>query len=194
MLAGPRSRTKRCALSRGALFPLFTATLCLSACGFLLGEPAQSRPEPQAEPPAASASFAATEAPPPVASSSEPAPSEPPKENVMLPGVQPTGGQTRGRLPKAVVVAGVEQGNDAFEACYLKAARPGLRGVIMVNFVVTPEGDVPHAAALEQGTDFPDDQVIACVLAAFKKLHFQAPNGGRAVVTYPLKLEPAGSP
>jgi outer membrane biosynthesis protein TonB len=200
MSAGHRSSPKRRAFIRlrrepasancSALFPLLLATFWLSACGFLLGEPAQTRPEPKPEQPAPSASFAAPEAPTPVASSESPAPIAAQPESVMLPGVQPTGGQTRGRLPKAAVVAGIEQGNQAFEDCYLKSARPGLRGVIVVNFVVTPEGDVPHAAALEQGTDFPDDRVIECVLSAFKKLHFQAPDGGRAVITYPLKFEP----
>jgi TonB family protein len=94
-------------------------------------------------------------------------------------------------LPKAAVSAGVAEGNSAFEACYLKAARPGLRGTILVNFVVTRDGSVPHAAALEEGTDFEDDAVIECVLKAFKKLHFQAPAADRAVITYPLKFEPS---
>lgn len=185
-------RSPRSAPARGALLAPLTVALWLSACAFLNGEPAQPRAEatPETEPAAPSASFVAPELPPPEPSSQSPA-SEPASENVMLPGVQPTGGQTRGRLPKAAVVAGVEQGNQAFEACYSKAARPGLRGVIVVNFVVTPEGDVPHAAALEQGTDFPDEQVIECVLNAFTKLHFQPPSGGRAVVTYPLKFEPS---
>jgi outer membrane biosynthesis protein TonB len=112
------------------------------------------------------------------------------------PGVQPTPGPTRGTLPKAAVAAGVAQGNSAFEACYLRAlpAHPGLRGTIVVNFVVTREGNVPHAAALEQGTDLADDSVIECVLEAFKKLHFQAPAADRAVITYPLKFEPSDDP
>jgi hypothetical protein len=81
----------------------------------------------------------------------------------------------------------------AFEACYLRArpANPGLRGNIVVNFVVSPDGSVPYAAALEEGTDLADDNVIECVLDAFRKLRFQAPVGGRAVATYPLKFEPS---
>lgn len=126
-----------------------------------------------------------TPAPESSAAASDHAPEEP-----VEPGVQPTAGPTRGTLPKAAVEAGVAEGNAAFEACYQRAARPGLRGTIMVNFVVTHEGDVPHAAALEQGTDLPDQGVIDCVLRAFKKLHFQGPNGDRAVVTYPLAFEP----
>lgn len=189
MHAGPKSLAKPSAVRRTAQFSLISAALLLSAvsgCRFLQGEPAQSRPEPE---PAASASVLPLEMPA-AAASEGPPPSEPQPENVMLPGVQPSGGPTRGTLPKAAVTAGVAQGNDAFEACYLKASRPGQRGTIVVNFVVTPEGNVPHASALEQGTDFPDDQVIDCVLSAFKKLHFQPPSGGRAVVTYPLKFEP----
>lgn len=105
--------------------------------------------------------------------------------------MQPIPGPTRGTLPKAAVAAGIAEGNSAFEACYVRAAHPGLRGTIMVNFVVARDGSVPHAAALEQGTDLADDRVIECVLDAFKKLHFQAPNADRAVITYPLKFEPS---
>lgn len=121
--------------------------------------------------------------------------SSPTPEAPAEPGVQPTAGPTRGTLPKAAVAAGIAEGNAAFEACYQRAARPGLRGTILVNFVVTHEGDVPHATALEQGTDLSDQGVIDCVLSAFKKLHFQGPSADRAVLTYPLKFEPKeGSP
>jgi len=81
----------------------------------------------------------------------------------------------------------------AIEACYLEGAKrkPGLRGRILVNFVIAPDGSVPYAASLEQGTDFPDNAVIDCVLRVFHTLHFAEPAGGRVVATYPLTLAPA---
>lgn len=173
--------------SRTLLLPSLTVFFALSACRFLEGEPAASPAQPEPSP--APSANPTPELPAPIASTESAAPPEPAVE----PGVRPTAGPTRGTLPKAAVTAGVAQGNAAFEACYLKAlpAHPGLRGTIMVNFVVSHEGNVPYAAALEQGTDLADDGVIQCVLEAFKKLHFQAPSGDRAVVTYPLKFEPS---
>lgn len=81
----------------------------------------------------------------------------------------------------------------AIEACYLQGAKrkPGLRGRILVNFVIAPDGSVPYAASLEQGTDFPDNAVIDCVLHVFQTLRFAEPAGGRVVATYPLTLAPA---
>ena len=59
-----------------------------------------------------------------------------------------------------------------------------------MNFVVAPDGSVPYAAALEQGTNLPNQQVIECVLDEFQKSHFEPPVGGRAVATYPLSFAP----
>lgn len=162
-----------------------------SACGFLLGEPPQSQKTeelPGPTPPAASSTLPELPAAPEPTAPPPPEPAEP-----VEPGVRPSGGPTRGKLSKAAVSEGVSHGMPAIEACYQRAqpANPGLRGNIVVNFVVSPEGSVPHAAALEEGTDLPDEGVIDCVLDVFRKLRFEAPVGGRAVVTYPLKFEPS---
>lgn len=127
---------------------------------------------------------------------SESPPAEPPPEAPPPPGIESEGGQTRGRLPKAAINQGVQQAMPAIEACYLKGAqrKPGLRGRVLVNFVIAPDGSVPYAASLEQGTDFPDNTVIDCVLRAFQALRFPEPAGGRVVATYPLVLEPAPEP
>lgn len=117
-------------------------------------------------------------------SAEEPAPVEP--------GITKIDTPTRGKIDPAAVEAGVQPAMRAFEACYERGLqrRPDLRGTIVVNFVVAPDGSVPYAGALEQGTDLPDDRVIHCVLEEFQKLRFAAPEGGRAVATYPLSFAP----
>ncbi|MGC4094175.1 MAG: AgmX/PglI C-terminal domain-containing protein [Polyangiaceae bacterium] len=168
---------------------VFAAFACLGSLGGceLFDPPAKSPsppPPPSAEPPPG-------EMPLPPRPSAEPPPAEAPAPTSA--GIESDCGQTRGRLPKAAINEGVSQGTPAFEACYAKGAQksPGLRGRILVNFVIAPDGSVPYAASLEQGTDFPDTAVIDCVLHVFQTLHFREPAGGRVVATYPLVLEPA---
>ncbi|HEY8944974.1 MAG TPA: AgmX/PglI C-terminal domain-containing protein [Polyangiaceae bacterium] len=112
------------------------------------------------------------------------------------PAIQPSGGPTRGKLARPAVERAVTAHMPAFRACYEAGLErtPNLSGgTVMVNFVVAPDGTVPYAAALEKGTDLNDDAVIDCVLDEFQKLEFEAPQGGRAVSTYPLQFarEPA---
>jgi outer membrane biosynthesis protein TonB len=169
----------------------FATVSALSACELFSPPPASPLPAPVAAEPAPVVSSS----PPP---EPEPAPSEQAVESqsALAPGIEPERGQTRGRLPKAAINEGVQQAMPAIEACYLKGAqsKPGLRGRVLVNFVIAPDGSVPYAASLDQGTDFPDAAVIDCVLRAFQALHFPEPVGGRVVATYPLVLEPAQTP
>lgn len=109
------------------------------------------------------------------------------------PGVQRAdAAPTRGRLAKAAIDQTVAERQGRFAACYgaALATDPALRGTILVNFVVAPDGTVPYAAALEAGTDLPNDRVIDCVLEEFQALVFPKPTGGRAVATYPLAFAP----
>jgi hypothetical protein len=180
-----------------ALLAPTALVLLVTACELFQPQAVNAPPAPSAAAPPASVTAAPE---PPPATTSEPEPVAAPSassEQPVEPGVVQSGGTTRGRLPKAAIAEGVASGSDDFERCYLRARHPGLRGVILVNFVIAPDGTVPYAAALEQGTDFPDEGVIECVLGAFQKLTFPKPNGGRVVSTYPLKFEPlpdAGAP
>lgn len=173
---------------RRHILSFVASVAALSGCELFSPPPAAS----PAAPPALPAPSASKEAPPPVAEpppSVEPAPEPPPP-----PGLEAQGSaQTRGRLPRAAIQEGVQQAMPAIEACYLKAVKrkPGVRGRVLVNFVIAPDGSVPYAASLEQGTDFPDDAAVDCVLKAFQSLRFPEPTGGRVVATYPLTLEPA---
>jgi hypothetical protein len=159
----------------------------VSACELFAPAPrAPVAPAASAEPDSVASSVAPLAPPPDPA----PPPSEPPAvEPPVEPGVHQDAGPRRGRLSKAAIQEGVEQGNAAYAACYQRSKRRR-SGSVNVNFVIAPDGTVPYAAALEQGTTLEDPAVIDCVLEAFKKLVFPPPTGGRAVATYPLNFEP----
>jgi hypothetical protein len=173
-----------------------TSTVLLGVCLSLASGCELFAREPSAPPPTESVVVVepvVSAAPPPVEPKNDaqaPAPAEAPPPP---PGVEASPGPTRGQLPKAALNDGIQAAMPKFTACYAKAAQrhPELRGRILVNFVVAEDGSVPYAASLEQGTDLPNNHVIDCVLRAFQSLHFPAPQGGRAVVTYPLTFEPA---
>ncbi len=166
------------------------ALFALNGCQALFGEPAVA-PAPSVEPaPTAEAPPAAATA----ALSPEPAAEAPPPEPALAaPGVTQSPEPTRGRLPKAVISKVLNEANPDFGRCLEEGfqRKPELSGTINLNFVISPDGSVPYAAALEQGTDLPDEKVIECVLKAVQGLHFPEPSGGRVVVTHPLKFEPA---
>lgn len=170
----------------------FVAVSALGACE--LFSPPPSTPSPP--PPAAEPSAVASSAPPPEPESAPPEAPAGSQQPAPAPGIESQGGPTRGRLPKAAIHDGVQQAMPAIEACYVKAAQkqPGIRGKVLVNFVIAPDGTVPYAASLDQGTDFPDNTVIDCVLRAFQTLRFPEPAGGRVVATYPIVLEPGAAP
>lgn len=162
----------------------------LGGCELFSPPPAAPPPAPQAS----AAPIASSEAPTPAPEAPPSAQPPPAPETPPPPGIEAQGtGQTRGRLPRAAIQEGVQRAMPAIEGCYLKAAqkKPGVRGRVLVNFVIAPDGSVPYAASLDQGTDFPDNSTIDCVLRAFQSLHFPEPVGGRVVATYPLVLEPA---
>jgi hypothetical protein len=171
---------------------IFSLLLVMSpACQHFLQEESNAPERPMLEPDLVTRTTEVST--PDVPASSEPATEPPPPDE---PAIQNTGEPTRGKLSKAAIEAGVRPGIPAFEACLTRALerRPGLHGTIVVNFVVAPDGSVPYAAALEQGTTLTDDPVVDCVLNEFQKLHFEAPVGGRAVATYPLTFAPKPAP
>lgn len=168
------------------------ALCCALACQEFLGN------DSRAPAPAASASSAPPsmlsevtlrqpEPLPPVASS---APS--PEPDPVPPGVTPSPDQTRGTLPKAVIAQVLDGANPDFSRCMEAGLKrkPGLSGHINLNFVIAPDGNVPYAAALEQGTDLKDEAVVECVLKVVQGLKFPEPRGGRVVVTHPLSFVP----
>jgi len=170
---------------------LIAMGLLAGGCQLFMGEPRQQNkplepdPAPSAEEaPPSSATLALAPEPQP---SAEPAPS-------VTPGVvQAPNEPTRGTLPKRVIAQVLDEANPDFAKCMEQGLRrkSGLRGNINLNFTIAPDGTVPYAAALEQGTDLPDEAVVECVLKVVQQLQFPEPRGGRVVVTHPLRFGPA---
>ncbi|HXK16786.1 MAG TPA: AgmX/PglI C-terminal domain-containing protein, partial [Polyangiaceae bacterium] len=129
----------------------------------------------------------------------EQAPEETPTESApaaeakpVEPGITPTGAPTRGTLPKAVIDEKLKSAAPAIQACYERAlkSKPELRGNVIVNFVVAPDGKVAHAEAAEGDDALSDVPTVTCILGEIRKLVFPEPKGGRVFINYPLKLEP----
>jgi hypothetical protein len=149
------------------------------------------------------------EAPEPAPTSSEPAPlppeemppEEPPpapaaEAKPVEPGITSTGTPPRGKLPKAVIDEKLKSAQPAIQGCYERGLKttPSLRGNLSINFVVSPEGKVAHAEAMEVEDPLTDQPTIECILDVMKKLEFPQPSGGRVFINYPLKLEAPQAP
>ncbi|MDF3064777.1 MAG: uncharacterized protein K0R38_378 [Polyangiaceae bacterium] len=142
----------------------------------------------------------------PVPSSDEPAPLPPeetptpvPTEPPVLPaakpvepGIAPTGAPTRGKLPKGVVDEKLKEAQPGILSCYQRAlkSKPELSGSVNVDFVVSTEGKVVHAASAEGDDALADEATVRCILTEIEQLVFPPPSGGRVFINYPIKLEP----
>lgn len=141
----------------------------------------------------ASASASAPEPPSPAEIASAAASCAPPAKPPAAPAVAHrirSGPPVTNYIPPGIIMRPVRARAPCFRVCYLTAlARdPGLRGRVVVHFVVEEDGWVRAARAAE-GTDMPDD-VAACVAAQFVGLAYPAPEGGRVQVHYPIAFEP----
>jgi hypothetical protein len=116
---------------------------------------------------------------------------DPPDAKPVEPGITATGAPTRGKLPKAIIDEKLKEAQPAILACYERAlkAKPDLRGMLNVDFVVSTEGKVVHAESTGEES-LADDAVVRCILGEIEKLVFPPPTGGRVFINYPLKLEP----
>jgi hypothetical protein len=172
--------------SRTLLSCLLAATL--SGCHLFNEAPAEA-PPPQAEPaPSELARLPPEETPPP----ESPPPAAPPEAKPVEPGIAQTGAPTRGKLPKAVIDERLKSAGPAIQACYERGLKekPELRGDVDIDFVVAPDGKVPHASAAEGDTALAHAPTVACILAEIRKLTFPEPSGGRVFLNYPLHFEP----
>jgi hypothetical protein len=100
--------------------------------------------------------------------------------------------EVSGRLPREVIQRIVRQSFGALRRCYSAglASNPNLRGRVGVRFVIGRDGHV--SSAKDDGGDLPDKAVRDCVVAAFLKLEFPAPEGGIVSVRYPIVFTPDG--
>jgi hypothetical protein len=97
---------------------------------------------------------------------------------------------SNGRLPAEVIQRIVRQNFGRFRACYESGLRtnPALTGRVTTKFVIGRDGAVNQSS--DSGSDLPDQQVVACVVRSFNTLSFPPPDGGAAMVTYPIMLTP----
>ena len=130
---------------------------------------------------------AAPEPAPPPADAGPPEPVEPVEA-----GVHETAEQTRGRLPKGKITPVLDAHRSEFTRCYSEvlAAEPGLTGRVVLLLVIAPDGSVPHAQIMPEGTTLENAQVHQCLIREAMTLGFERPVGGRVVTEYPLEFEP----
>jgi Ca-activated chloride channel family protein len=101
--------------------------------------------------------------------------------------------QVNGRLPPEVVQRIVRQNFGRFRLCYENGLRtnPNLMGRIAAKFVIDRSGAV--SSTQDNGSDLPDQVVVACVVRSFSNLSFPQPEGGVVNVVYPIIFSPDGS-
>jgi outer membrane biosynthesis protein TonB len=91
-----------------------------------------------------------------------------------------------GRLPPEVILRIVRQNFGRFRLCYENALKkkPKLSGRVATKFVIDRDGSVKMSQ--DNGSDLPDAQAVACIVASFGQISFPQPEGGIVTVVYPL--------
>lgn len=97
-------------------------------------------------------------------------------------------GAKRG-LSKLHIRAVIEASIDQVRACYeAELHREGHAGIVVVQFVIAPDGHVQVASIYQSSLGVPKAE--QCIGDVFKGLRFAAPEGGGiVVVTYPFVLQ-----
>jgi hypothetical protein len=164
--------------------PLLGAVLASFACACACASgQSEAPPSSAAEPPPASET-AAPEAP--AQASSADAPTPPAEE------AAPAGGDPDTRTME--VIAGVVKAHrkDA-RACYEKAQKQitGLKGDIVVHFVLTPSGKVKTAELNEERSTIKEPSVVNCVIDVIRAIEFpKSSRGMETTVNYPFNFTP----
>lgn len=75
-----------------------------------------------------------------------------------------------------------------FDACFRRGLRKdsSLQGKVVVQFAIGPDGVVHQAS--DQGSELSDNEVVGCVVEAFRGICFPKPEMGIQTVTYPLNF------
>ncbi|MDI1443585.1 AgmX/PglI C-terminal domain-containing protein [Polyangium sp. 6x1] len=118
------------------------------------------------------------------------------------PAIRLAGTQVSGRLAPEEIQRVVRSHFGAFRACYEEGLKrnPNLEGRVSVRFVIGNDGRVmqagappetsPNPAGQASAPPMPDEKVVACVVGAFEKLVFPAPEAGIVSVVYPIQFSP----
>lgn len=113
----------------------------------------------------------------------------PPPAETLMPGDK---AEVPGSLSAEVIRRVARTHHTALQRCYETglAVRPNIEGNVSVRFIISGTGTVQTVAISE--STLKDPTVENCVLAAFARMVFPAPEGGGSVtVTYPVHFKPA---
>lgn len=97
-----------------------------------------------------------------------------------------------GHLPKDAVEAGIRSNINYIAACYTGQLEetPALRGAVVVNFTILPNGHVYAPTVARSTLSHPAAE--ACVLAQVGRVVFATPEAGAVVrVSYPFQFQPS---
>lgn len=98
--------------------------------------------------------------------------------------------QIIGTLPISEVTKTLEEASPALERCYVTGLEKDkkLAGVLRIRFNVDEEGKPSQVE--QQGTNFDDADVVACIVEEIGKLHFANEKKEKATVLFPMLLQP----
>ena len=89
----------------------------------------------------------------------------------------------KGAYPIEVLARALDKQVDRMRACATGVAGSGK---VVARFVLARDGAV--AAVQDDGSDFPDEHVVQCVLHVVYTLQFRPPDDGVVIVRYRLEL------
>lgn len=93
-----------------------------------------------------------------------------------------------GKLTDREVRATLERNFQHFDGCYAHVGSTKVKGKVTAKITIGPSGDVSEAKLVD--SSFKQAKFNDCVLAAFKKIRFTAPDGGATgVFTVPVDFE-----
>jgi hypothetical protein len=103
--------------------------------------------------------------------------------------LETTGESETGGLPRGIVQRIVRANFPRLRACYEAGLRrdPGLHGTVSTRFVIDTTGAVESAS--RAGGNMSDGGVASCVVGVFATMSFPEPDGGKALVVYPVSFE-----
>lgn len=113
-----------------------------------------------------------------------------------------------GMVNNAIADASVDRGHlelldtvskhvDSLRCCYdaARQRQPDLRGALVLEFDLAPDGSVTHVAHDKPRSQIVDDGLGACVAAVWQTMHFASSRQGRpTMVSLPISFQPAGEP
>jgi hypothetical protein len=139
--------------------------------------------------------FGCTGSKPPAAATAPRADARAPAPAMVKAAAEPEEPAPKGPLSKQAIESIIQARSDRFQPCYDVGLRkdPALQGRVMARITIGNDGRV--AASEDAGSSMPDESVVQCVLAGFKKLRFPLPEESYVTVVYPMQfdLEPGNA-